>query len=274
MSLLESLVVLCFILITYVVIVFILHKKGILKRHHISFYGPFLMWRTKKGIHLLKRIARKVRFWHAFGSFGIVFCFIAMIIMMGMVIWNTWSILGFTPEQIEQLPGLEFALVIPVINPIFPLEYFGYVVVALIIAMIVHEFSHGILTFTSKLSVKSLGLLYLIVPLGAFCEPDEEQLKTAKPAHRMRIFAAGPAMNFIVVIVSLFLFSFVFMSAVQPVTVGARAFVIDSGSPAESIGLAPGMTITALNNTQVSNISDYHTALNRTRANQTVSMRK
>ena len=94
-----------------------------------------------------------------------------------MLIWQAWLVFGFTPEQKESLPGPEVALVIPGINPILPLEFIGYIILALVVAMVVHEFSHGILTFAGKLKVKSLGILYCIVPIGAFCEPDDEELK-------------------------------------------------------------------------------------------------
>ena len=209
MSLIENLLVFFFIVFFYILIVFILHRKGVLNRYGISFYGPALLLRTKKGRGFLKKIAKRKRFWKSFGNFGIVFCFIMMVLIVALLIFNAWTVLGFTPEQIESLPGIEFGLVLPGINPILPLEYVVYIVLALIIAVISHEFSHGILTFASKLKVKSLGVLYLIIPLGAFCEPDEEQLRKTKVSNRMRVFAAGPTANFAVVLITLLLFSFV-----------------------------------------------------------------
>ena len=139
-----------------------------------------------------------------------------MVIMVAILVWQAWVVMGFTPEQKEAMPGPEIALVLPGINPILPLEYIGYILLALVVAIIVHEFSHGILTLAGDLKVKSLGLLYLIIPIGAFCEPDEEELKKTKTAKRMRVFSAGPLGNFVVVLISICLFSFVLMSAVQP----------------------------------------------------------
>ena len=94
-----------------------------------------------------------------------------MIIMTVILIWQVWAFLGseIAPEVKEILPGPEAMLPIPGINPILPLEYVVYILIAFIVAIIVHEFSHGILTFASKLKVKSLGLLYLVIPIGAFC---------------------------------------------------------------------------------------------------------
>jgi len=272
MFLVESLLIFFAVVISYILIVIILHRKGVFKKYNISFYGPLLMWRTQKGITFLKKLAQKRRFWKAFGNTGVVVCFIAMFSMALLVLWNTWSILEFTPEQIQQLPGIEFAFVIPIVNPLFPLEYLGYIILALIIAMVVHEFSHGILTFVSKLSVKSLGILYLIFPLGAFCEPDEKQLQQTKTTNRMRIFAAGPTMNFVVVLLSIFLFSFVFMSAVQPAADGVGVLSAGEGTPAEKIGIKEGMIITSINNTNVTNVVEFFYVMQNTSTNQTVSI--
>lgn len=272
MELYEILLIVLGLLLTYGIVVFILHKKGILEKYNISFWGPALMWRTKRGRAFLRKIAEKKRFWKAFGSSGIVLCFIFMFLMVLLLVWQTWSILE-TPEQVENLPGIEAVFVIPGINPIIPLEYFWYVIIALIVAMIVHEFSHGILSYASGLKVKALGLIYMIVPLGAFCEPDEEELKETKRVKRMRVFAAGPTSNFIIVLISIVLFSFVLMSAVQPAAEGPIVLSMFENSPVENAGIPPGSIITAFNNTEITNISNLRNALENTHPQQAVSVR-
>ena len=273
MSLIESLLVVLVILLIYFILVLILHRKGILKKYNISFMGPSLMWRTKKGLHILKKIAKRKRFWKAFGSSGVVLCYIVMIIMTLLVIWQAWFIFELSPAEREELPlSPEFILAIPGINPLLPMEYFGYIILAFIIAIVVHEFSHGILTYMHNLKVKSLGILYFIVPIGAFCEPDEKQLSKAKPSSRLRIFAAGPTMNFLVVLISIFLFSGVFMSAVHPAADGIGIYSVDGDSPAGHSNLQPGMIITSINNTNVTSYSDYAAVILQTRANQTVTI--
>ncbi len=272
MTLLEILIIFFAIIGTYAALVYILHKKKILQKYNISFYGPMLMWRTKKGILLLKRIARRRHFWKSFGNAGIIFCFLTMILMTILIILMSWAYLGLTPEQTEMMPGIETALVIPVINPILPIEYLGYIILALVVAMVTHEFSHGILAFASNLKVKSLGILYLIVPLGAFCEPDEEDLQTTKSSNRMRIFAAGPLMNFVVVLISVLLISIVFMSAVQPIEKGVDIIYKAQGSPADQYDLPKGAIITYYNNTRINNLYDYLNVSRNTQSNQSVNV--
>ncbi|MEA3457618.1 MAG: hypothetical protein U9R21_02965, partial [Candidatus Thermoplasmatota archaeon] len=117
MSLVENLLVFFTILFAYFALVMLLNKKGILEKHNISLYGPALLLRTTKGIEFLKKIASRKRFWKAFGSFGVVFCFIMMILMIMLLSFQTWTVMAFTPEQQAAMPGIEFGLVIPGINP-------------------------------------------------------------------------------------------------------------------------------------------------------------
>lgn len=252
--------------------VFLLSKKGILEKYNISLYGPALLLRTKKGRNFLKKIAQKKRFWKAFGSSGIALCFLMMFIMVFILILQTWTVLGFDAEERNAIPGIEYGLVLPGINPILPLEYIVYILSGLVVAIIVHEFSHGILTFASKLKVKSLGILYMIIPLGAFCEPDEEQLRTTKNSNRMRVYAAGPTSNFAVVLICLLLISFVFMPSVRYSADGTGVISVGSSTPAEEIGIQPGMIITSINDTKVKSFYSFFNIMNDTNANQKINI--
>jgi len=235
MTILEGLLVFLSIVFIYFAIVIFLKKKSILEKYNMSLYGPALMIRTNKGKKLVEKIAEKKRFWKAFGSFGVVYCFIVMFIMVFVFVWQFFFLLGLdlTPAQKAGLPGPEMALILPGINPILPLESIFYIILALIVAMIVHEF----------------------FPMGAFCEPDEEGLKKTKRTNRMRVYAAGPMSNFVVAFVVLFLFSFVFMSAVQPID-GAEVLYTYDDTPADEIDLSAGTLIISINDTSVDTISD------------------
>ena len=75
--------------------------------------------------------------------------------------------------------------------------------------MVVHEFSHGILSRVADVNIKALGLLMFIFPVGAFVEPDEEEMKNMKRWERMRLYSAGPGSNMVIAIVFSLLFSWV-----------------------------------------------------------------
>jgi len=279
MTIIDGLLIFFTIVFAYFIIVYILHKRGALKKYNVSLYGPALLLRTKKGIGFLKKISSKKRFWKTYGSSGIVFCFICMVIFVFFFLWQFSFIVGLTPEErASLLPGAEFYVILPVINPILPIEYLFFVILALIVAIIVHEFSHGILTLAGDLKVKSMGLLYLILPIGAFVEPDEEQMKKTKISKRMRVYAVGPLSNFVVFFVCLLIFSFVFMSAVQPGN-GLTVYEIFEDSPAYEIGIKKGAIITELNGTDLTKIKtlderfeQYLLILNDTKANDTITI--
>jgi membrane-associated protease RseP (regulator of RpoE activity) len=276
MTVIDGLIIFLSVLLCYFIIVLILHKRGVLNKFNISFYGPFLLLRTKKGLGFLKKIASKKRFWKAYGSFGIVFCLISGFIVLIFFIWNFIFLLGVTPEQKAALPGPEFVLALPGINPIIPMEYFFYFVLAFIIAIIVHEFSHGILSYASDLKVKSMGLIYIIIPFGAFVEPDEKQLKNTKISKRMRVFAVGPLSNFVVAFVCILLISFIFISSVQPGS-GLTVFDVYKDSPFYDAGIKKGAIITQINEFDLTNnesnkegVFFYRDIINQTSPNATI----
>lgn len=275
MTIIDGLLILIGIILSYSLIVLFLHRLGVLKKYNITFWGPALMLRTKKGIGFLKRLAKRRRFWKSFGNLGIAVTLILMVLMVIFFVYNVSLYLTteLNPAQREVLDklGPEMALVLPGINPILPLEYLFYVILAFIIAIVVHEFSHGILSIVGKIKVKSLGLLYMIVPLGAFCEPDEEQLKETNRIRRMRVYVAGPMSNLVVALICIFLFSFVFMSAVQPVD-GVHVMMVYDDTPADDIYLSKGSVIIGLNDTEIENREDFEEVIEDTEPNQRVNI--
>jgi membrane-associated protease RseP (regulator of RpoE activity) len=145
-------------------------------------------------------------------------------------------------------------LLLPGINPYVPVVY-GWI--ALIIAMVVHEGSHGIVARSLGMPVKASGLIFfLIVPIGAFVEIDEKILKEARKRDTARVLAGGPGMNLIVAVVSLLLL----FSAVSTMTPGANGVAVvgvnadtpQFHSAAALAGIKPGDIITKMNNVPIS----------------------
>lgn len=261
------------ILAAYLIFIIVMEKKGWFKPYNLSLMGPILVWRTQRGRGLLEKLSKPKRFWRAYGTASIIINILAMIFMVALIIWQTWAITGFTEEQKEALPGAEFALVLPGINPILPLDFLAYIVIALIVAMIIHEFSHGIQSLVHDIKVKSLGIMAFIVPLGAFCEPDEEQLTTAKPKPRMKIYSAGPTSNFIVVLISLMLLSLMFISSVSIASEGPGVFGISEDTPADLYTeMKPGDIITSIDNATITNTLDFHYLLQNSSAGENITI--
>lgn len=80
-------------------------------------------------------------------------------------------------------------------------------IAALIIILLVHEGAHAVLGRIAKVPVLSSGVvLFGIIPVGAFIEPDEEYLKRVEKTKQTRVLAAGSSSNlfFSIIIFALF----------------------------------------------------------------------
>ena len=72
-------------------------------------------------------------------------------------------------------------------------------VIALIVALIVHEGAHGVVAIRERIPVKSGGLITLgLLPIGAYVEPDEAVFRRAGALSRARVLSAGPVANLLV----------------------------------------------------------------------------
>ncbi|MDD1767708.1 MAG: site-2 protease family protein [Methanomassiliicoccales archaeon] len=238
-------VIAALVIAAYIVIFYILMKKGILEKHGIHMWGPILMWRTQKGKNLIERLSKPKRFWSAYSTLAKFICIGVMIFIMALLIWEATLVASIPAEK---APGPELMLGIPGINPVIPI---WYGILGLVVAIVVHEFSHGILTRVGGMPLKSLGLVFLVIPLGAFVEPDEKELTKAEKKKRTSVYAAGPAANVIVAIICALLFSTVFLSSVAPVRDGQVVISIATDGPADRADLSFGSQIVSIDGQSV-----------------------
>src|SRR6266550_1449711 len=157
--------------------------------------GPFLMWKTVRGRQWIDRLARPARFWRFFGDLAIVLVGITMVGTTLLLLWEATLVQSSAVRG--NPPSPELLLGLPGINPIIPL---GYGIFGLAVAIILHEFSHGILARVAKIKIRSLGLIFLIFPIGAFVEPEEDELRALPRHERARLYAAGPATNMLLAV--------------------------------------------------------------------------
>jgi membrane-associated protease RseP (regulator of RpoE activity) len=262
-ALVYLLIVLVFL--TYGIVVYVLHRLGALKGPKLSLYGIFIMWKTARGRRALERIAGLKRFWKAYGDFAIGLCLIGMFVITGFLLWAATLVPSIPPDRV---PPVQAVIGIPGINPYIPI---GYGILALIVAIVIHEFAHGILTYVAKLKVLSLGILFFVIPIGAFVEPDEEGLMKVDRRRRSRLFAAGPATNLLVALLFSFIFTSSMMTSVKPVHDGVGVFTVVVDSPAYG-NITPGMMIYSFNGTPVTDHQSFSAIVEDTYAGQNVTI--
>ncbi len=234
----------------FIGISFTLDKLGLLEPLGMELSGPLLMWKTKKGRDLIEKIAQKKRFWEIYGSIGLVIVGIAMILIFLLVAFNAYMA---TAIPAEHAPQAEEILVIPGVNPFIPV---GYGILSLAVGIIVHEFSHGILSRVADVKIKSLGLIFLVVPLGAFVEPDEDELEKTERIKRDRMFAAGATSNIVLAIVLILIFSMFFMGSVSAEEDGVMIRGVFEDTPAADANMQSYEQIVKIDEEEITGIRD------------------
>ncbi|TRO44732.1 PDZ domain-containing protein [Candidatus Bathyarchaeota archaeon] len=160
-------------------------------------------------------------------------------------------------------------ILLPGINPFFPLLY-GWL--AIICAMVIHEGAHGIIARNLGLKVNSSGLLFvLFVPIGAFVDVDEEQIKKAKARVSSRVMAAGVGGNIAVAAVCL-IGVLVIVSGLIPIIDGAYVYDVVQGLPAEQAGLLPRDVLVSIDNVRINNTSNLREILDNKTAGDIISV--
>ncbi|MDX1611875.1 MAG: site-2 protease family protein, partial [Candidatus Thermoplasmatota archaeon] len=189
--------------------------------------------------------------------------FIALTILAGalmllLVVYQ--NVLLFTHTEIvsERPPRLSETLAIPGVNPVIPV---GYGLFALLVALVIHEGGHGVLARHAEMKVKSLGLLFLVIPVGAFVEPDEAHLQDSSLRQKLRLFSAGPGPNIVLAMICVLAFAQVFTPAMAPQHEGVAMLNVIEGLPAEQAGLEAGMFITGIDGKDVRSYADFQNIL-------------
>jgi membrane-associated protease RseP (regulator of RpoE activity) len=271
----------------------ILDRRGTLAKHNITAYGPILMLRTTKGQEFLDRLALHKRFWRTFANIGLPAMLIGMLVMFLLVLFIDYSLItSFKTQTVPQPSKFNEArniFMIPGINEFIPL-YWG--AIALLVTLVVHEFSHAILCKVEGIKVKSMGLLLAPIPIGGFAEPDDEQLlgkkeekvpengspteqpiqpkKLATRTERIRVLTAGVMANFTTAFIAFVLF-FLLLGSITSVGDVMVTNVIP-GSPAQLNGVKENMILTGINDNKIVNATEFLSYANSITPGSTVKL--
>ena len=216
----------------------------------ITFTYGIVMLRTRRGLSLMeslgKRRITKPLAWFMLFLMPISAGIIIYILLQEVAIFFSPS----GPAVITYIRTITplANLLLPGINPYVPIVY-GWI--AIVVAVVIHEASHGIVVRSLGLPVKAAGIIFfLIIPIGAFVELDETQLRETKARNSLRVLAAGSGINFIVGLVCLALL-ILSVAAMVPAANGSAIAGIEADapglpSPALHAGIMPGDFIVAI----------------------------
>jgi len=218
-----------------------------------------IMWRTKKLLGFIDKVAQKYkRFWKAYGTIGIIVGFGGMAFVFYMLIKS--ALIAIKAKA--QVAGVQ--LVIPGIT--IPL---WYGLIGLIVVMVVHELSHGVVARAEDLPLKSVGLVLFFVIPGAFVEPDEEELKKVPLLKRLRVYAAGSMANIVTALLALMLLNYALSPVLQPA--GVEIVQFDPKGPAINY-LHEGDIIIGIDGHQIKTVEDFLNFMNTTKPGQLITL--
>jgi len=176
-------------LIFFAVLGFFLYKN----RGKYEFHSGLIILRWKRGLELIdtliKNHEKAVRIT---GYVAVVIGFLGGLIGLGLIIF---TVTKMTPGVALVLPtaaGYQYP------GPIIGVP-FWYWLIAIFIIMFAHETMHGVFARAGKVPLKNYGvLLFFVLPIGAFVDPDNKKVKKMKTSDKLSFFAAGSFANFIV----------------------------------------------------------------------------
>jgi len=261
----------------YALLVYGLYRTGhIGPDRPFSLLGPALMIKTKRGRSALDRWGRFRRFWTAVSDLGIALAVIAMGVIVGLLAFGAIESLHISAAQ---APSPTEAIGIPGINPFIPL---GYGILALVVGIVLHELSHGVVARSQNIGVKSLGVLLCVLPIGAFVEQDDVEMMAASRRRRDRVAAAGVLANFGLAVLFFFLLSGLIAVSIAPNANGVGIAYVQGNTPAANVTLVPGDIITFINitsetngttvSTHTTSASDFETALSNSKPNDSATI--
>jgi membrane-associated protease RseP (regulator of RpoE activity) len=218
-----------------------------------------LIFRSKKGLEAIDRAAKKREgFFRRLGSLAVYISFPLMFIaVVGLF---------FSAVHILTTPGAEAG-----VQPILPGGMLGslyipwkYWLISIMVILVFHEIMHGLVARVERIPLKSLGIFSVtLIPLGAFVEPDDEELEKKKPMSKLRVYAAGSMGNFIaavlggIVLVAL-------LVVVEPLAFqGSIVQITDvtPGSPADAVGIQSNMILLGIDTLDIGNVEDFRSAV-------------
>lgn len=226
---------------------------------HLMFYGPILGLKTENVAFFdwFRRFRRPLQIYGSIGVFMVIIVSVLMVALMLLSV-NLTMVLKPEPTAINKPQNL---LLIPGLNEFVPSTFAVWF--AFILTLVVHEFGHAILCRVEDIKVKAMGVLFLVIPIGAFVEPDEDGVKEARSWPKMRMYGAGIMNNLVVGVICFGLLVSMIGWAVpsnEPIVVG-----VYKDYPADTVGVPYPSIIKTINGNQVETTAEVGMLLNATR---------
>ena len=223
------------------------------------------------GLKFIEKISKKYREWvRLCGYIGVGAGYVGLVIISYSLIKNL--IVLFTQPTAQS--GV--SLVLPGISvPGLGVLPFWYWILAIFLIALIHEFSHGIVARAHDIKVKNTGLVLFGPIIGAFVEPDEQQMRKQSDITQYSVLAAGSFSNILMAVVSILLLTWVLLpiqaTMVEPVGFTFHEYYGEDFA-FEQAGIEPGTIITGINGESTTNFRPFGDVLQCTKPGEEISL--
>jgi membrane-associated protease RseP (regulator of RpoE activity) len=257
--------ILLLLVAAYLLIAYYIRERGLFK-DHVMFFGPILAIKTERVgfFDWFQKFRRPLRVYATLGVLMVVvvsaFMTLALLLAVPQYLVHTPEPTGiYDPRNLLAIPG---------VNQAIPIT--AAVVLGLLLTIVIHEFGHAILARVEDMRVKSMGLLIAVVPIGAFVEPEEEDVEAAKGMTKIRMFGAGITNN-IVIGLACFVVMFLLIGMATPLPTPLVQGVYQD-YPAAEAGLPGYSVITSINGVPVTSQEEVSAIMDGTLPGETVTL--
>ncbi|MCE5338993.1 MAG: site-2 protease family protein, partial [Methanomicrobiaceae archaeon] len=167
--------ILLLLVAAYALIAFYIRDRGLF-RDHIMFFGPIMAIKTER-VGFFDWFQKFRTLLRTYATLGVIMVVVVSAFMTLALLLAVPQLLVHTPEP-TGIYDPRNLLAIPGVNQAIPIT--AAVIIGLLLTIVVHEFGHAILARVEDMRVRSMGLLIAVIPIGAFVEPDEEDVEAAK----------------------------------------------------------------------------------------------
>jgi len=259
----DWILVILFFIVAYAFIAFYIHQKKLWK-DHIVFYGPILAIRSRR-VGFFDRFAGFHRSLRVYGTIGAVIVILVSAAMVVMLFYSLYLNL-VTRQEPTAVNDIRNLFAIPGVNQFIPFTVAVWF--AFVLTLAVHEFGHAFLARVENLKVRFIGILWCIIPVGAFVEPDEAEFEKLQGLPKIRMLGAGITNNIVAGLTCFFLL-ILFLNLAVPLPTSLINSVYKD-YPADRAGIVPDSVITSINGVSVTTQTDVATILNTTRPGDSV----
>lgn len=240
---LEPLTLLVLLLLAWAII-YVVSRFLPLEKYRVEVTPLYLTVKTERLNRFLRETAAKYpRLWEVASNVGVAVAVGEILLAFYILGSNLFHFL-YVPQQAQAvfplLPGITISL-----------QWFPYLLLAIGLAITIHELAHGVVASREDITITSAGIVLAPITFGGFVEPDEDAFEKAGLVAKLRFLAAGSLSNLIVGV-------FVTLIATSLFVPGSGVLimaVVEDG-PADGAGVTPWNVIYAINGTAITDLVD------------------